>query len=368
MRVGLLIDRWEPSRGGAERALAQLAAHLERGGHQALALCRRGPQPGEYQPAGGVVRVRAGGLFRGARERRLGKALVEAAERLSDVTVGVRHLPRADLYWPHGGCHRETLRVLGKKPRGRHRVFLEFEDRLLSGGGARRIACVSSLVREEILRHHPSCAERLELVPNGVDLERFRVEARGEARAALEEEGIASPGRPLIAFVGGNPILKGLPILLEALWGLRHLEWRLVVAGVRNPTGWRLRARAFGIGERTAVRRRLPALELAAGADLVCLPTRRDPAPLAVLEALACGTPVITTERAGTAEAIVEPLAGVVLPAEPDRLTLAAALEERLARLPSGDDERRRIRATVAERGLGPWLGRLTALLEGLAP
>lgn len=115
MRVGFLIDRWQPTRGGAERALAEFAAHLEVGGHEVHAFGSEGPRPGESAP-GQFHRVRSHGLSRGARERNLGELMLAAAEGAGcEVTIGVRHLPRVDLLWLHGGTHVATLRALRKR-------------------------------------------------------------------------------------------------------------------------------------------------------------------------------------------------------------------------------------------------------------
>ena len=117
MRVGFLIDRWQPERGGAERALAALAEHLERQGHEVLAFGLYGPRPDHPAP-GHFERVSVPAwthLSRGARERALGAALIAgAADAGCDVTIGVRHLPRVDLYWPHGGSHAANLVALAK--------------------------------------------------------------------------------------------------------------------------------------------------------------------------------------------------------------------------------------------------------------
>ena len=101
MRVGFLIDRWRPERGGAEQAMAEFAAHLVRAGHDVRAFALEGGGPGIFH------RVRAPfALARGSRERALGEALAAAAEGLGcEATVGARHLPRVDLYWPHAGGH-----------------------------------------------------------------------------------------------------------------------------------------------------------------------------------------------------------------------------------------------------------------------
>ncbi|HHI68888.1 MAG TPA: hypothetical protein ENJ97_06130, partial [Planctomycetes bacterium] len=210
-KAGFLIDRWRPERGGAEKALALLAAHLERKGWEVHAFGAAGPEdPREAPGVFHKVRVRA--LTRARFERALGHALVEAArDEGCRVTVGVRHLPRVDVLWTQNGILRGEF---GEGPvRGRRRVFLDFEESLLARGGAGKVACVSRLVLEEALRFYPACRERLALVPNGVDLERFRVEARDREGRAWRRNLDLPPGRLLLTFPGRDPSRKGLPVL-----------------------------------------------------------------------------------------------------------------------------------------------------------
>jgi len=363
-KAGFLIDRWRPDRGGAEKALALLAAHLERKGWEVHAFGAVGPEKGPEAP--GIfhpVRVRA--LTRARFERALGPALVDAArEEGCRVTVGVRHLPRVDVLWTQNGILRGEF---GEGPvRGRRRVFLDFEESLLGRGGARKVACVSRLVLEEALRFYPACRERLALVPNGVDLERFRIEARAREGAALRETLGLPRGRLLLTFPGRDPLRKGLPVLFRALERLRDLPWTLVVAGPRKPGRWRREARAFGLGPgRVLVLPHLEDLALAAGADLCVLPTRRDPCGLVILEALACGTPVVTTSRAGAAEVMEGGggPSGRVLEDPDDATALREALGEWMERLLAGAPDRESIREAVKDRGLHPWMEAMERLL-----
>ncbi len=340
--------------------MAALAQRLEASGHTVLAFAAQGPRPGESAP-GRFVPVPARGLRRAAREARLAADLVAAARAARcDVTIGVRHLAEVDLYWPHGGLHRETLALLGKRARGRHRVFLELEDAALSGG-ARRILCVSELVRAELVRHHPRAAPRCVLVPNGVDLERFHPARRDGARRELEARGLARAGEPLVLFLGRNARLKGLDVLFAALGCLAERPWRLLVAGPRDAGRWRRLARRAGpMDGRVAVLDEIDPALACAGADVLALPTRRDPCPLVVLEALATGTPVVASERAGSADAIVDPGAGAVLPAEATPRAWAAALSPFLA-LPRPASVTAAARAAVAARGQEAWLAALEA-------
>jgi len=370
LRIGVLIDRWEPERGGAERALAELVRGLTDAGHDVRVFAERAAAdaPGRFER----VRVprRPSLLLRGPRERELAARLVDAADRAGcDATVGIRHLARVTLLWPHAGAHerglaaRDEARGLAPRlPSGRHRVFVALERAALEGG-ARRVACVSELVRAELAELYPSAVERLRLVPNGVDLQRFHPGLRAGPGARLRAE-LGVDGRtPLLVFAAREPWLKGLPTLFEALARMPRRAWRLLVAGPRHPSRWAAIAVRAGLSrERVEVRAHVEPEALFAAADLVVHPTWRDPSPLVLLEALACGTPVVTTERAGNAGSIDE-IAGEVLPRPGDADLLAAAVERRLARIEAGGADRDAVRSRVLSRGREEWLDRLHGLL-----
>lgn len=365
LTVGFLIDRWDPERGGAERAMAALAAHLEARGHRVLAFAREGSAgaPGE------LMRVAARGLSRVARERALARALVETAtEARCDVTIGMRHLERVDLYWPHDGAYRAAFaarleaegRAADTPPRGRHTLFLELERALLERGGARRVVCVSELVRRELADLYPACRERLVLIENGVDLERFHTGSRSGAGCELRAELGIDAQTPLLVFAGADARRKGLPELLTALGNLIGHQFTVLVAGVRHAGMWRRLAGAQGIpGERMHFRERVDAATLWAAADLCVLPTWRDASGLVILEALASGVPVVTTRRAGAADAIVDERAGSVLEHPGDVEALREVLATWLARLAQREPDREAVRACVRERGARLWLERL---------
>lgn len=388
LRIGVLIDRWKPARGGAERALAALVSHLEERGHRVAVFALSGDAgaPGELR------RVRLGTLTallgRGHRIRALASALEEAAEREGcDATIGIRHLHRVDLYWPHGGSHAASLLARrcareGRVPsrssdelereaaraRGRHRVFLELERELLEGGGARRVVCVSDLVREELARVWPASESRLEVIPNGVDLERFHPRRREEEGARLRTELGLGLDRALIAFAARRPEQKGLPTLLQALASMTDRSWHLLVAGPARAQLWRRRAVAAGLPpERVTVRSEVDPPALWSAADLCVHPTWRDTCALVVLESLASGTPVITTREAGGAEAIVGTAAGEVLDHPGDRRALAGAVGTWLDRIEAGGVQREAVRSAGEVPDQRAALERLEGILEELA-
>ncbi|MDF1800100.1 MAG: glycosyltransferase family 4 protein [Planctomycetota bacterium] len=392
MRVGFLIDRWQPSRGGAEACLGGLAGYLEEHGHRVEAIAHAGPREGEVAPGRLHLVPRPGGLRRllprGRREAMAGRELVEYARHLGcDVTLGIRHLPEVDLYWPHAGAHLAGLRgrMAAKAsavgpivreavpervvPRGRHMHFAAFERRLCEQGTARRIVCVSDMVRDELAAAYPTCADRLVVIPNGVDRLRFRP-WRSDRRSAAKRLGPAfeKEGGPLLAFVAREPILKGLPALVRALAGLLDRPWRLVVAGPRRYADVERYLLPFGEPEvieagpdasgapREPVRSAarwvyLPDVDTAhlyQAATLTLQPTWRDACSLVTLESLACGRRVVTTMANGAARGVLDggiapsprvPTvsdAGTVLFDAADEPKLAHAIADELDRDPNG--------------------------------
>ena len=282
-----MIDRWQEERGGAERALFDFARHLVARGHEVHAFAGHGPARGQ-DPVAIFHRVRSHAWSRVGRERRLARALEAAAlEAGCERTLGIRHLEHVDLFWPHGGSHQATLAALERaargrrrtvdplRPRGRHALFVELERKLAEDGGARAIACPSTLVRDEFAERYPEASTRLHLAPNGVDLQRFHPRERLGARARLRTRFGLHASTPILVFAATNPVLKGLPELVHALHGLLRMSWFLVVAGPRQERRWTRALARHGLDvKRARVVRHLDAVELAAGAD-VCVEVRQ---------------------------------------------------------------------------------------------
>ena len=391
LTVAFLIDRWEEERGGAERALAALARHLQSRGHRVLAFARRASpsSPGEFHP------VSAGGISRSRREIALARALVRAAEeQRADVTLGIRHLEQVDVFWPHAGAHAVGLAARdrarrsganaaapaaasaeaeldldeeGATPGGRHGLFCELEAQLCQGGGARRVVCVSDLVARELAQLYPACVARLETVPNGIDLARFQWQDREARRTGFRSlHGIPS-GAPVVAFVAHDAELKGLPTLLDALAGLRASGVHLLLAGARPIERWARRAaRVVGEG-RVHAFATVDACEALSAADVLAHPTWRDTSGLVILESLAVGTPVVTTAEAGEAPLVRESVGGTVLERPGDPVALERALVHWLERARAGDIDRAAVHACVEGRGLERWLSAMEAIVVAAA-
>ncbi len=164
-----------------------------------------------------------------------------------------------------------------------------------------RVVCVSDLVRDWLLEAHPALdPARVSVVYNRPDLTRFAPlapERRAELRARLS----LAETDVVVCTAGTNFALKGVGTLIQALTFLPP-QFRLAVAGGRGPESWLALARSLGVAERVRFAGKVGDMpEFYGAADVFALPTYYDACSNAVLEALACGLPSISSSRNGSA-------------------------------------------------------------------
>ena len=178
---------------------------------------------------------------------------------------------------------------------------------------------VSRRVARELAAHYRLHGRRPVVLPNGVDTRFFDF-------VPLERR------EPLLLYVGRLGYRKGLRRLLEAFARLGRPDLTLVLLG-EGPLRGRLlrRAEALGIADRVL----LPGFAGRAGVRAwlqraVCLvhPADYEGFPLVLLEAMACGTPVVTTPLGALEELPPRP---PLLVAEPDPEAIAAAVDRLFA-------------------------------------
>lgn len=171
--------------------------------------------------------------------------------------------------------------------------------------------------------------EQVHVIYNGVDAERFVPAPQGPARQRLQ---LPESGAPLVLYVGNLKQAKGCVDLLEAFPALlaRRPDARLAYVGA-GPCREGLLARAAALGCADRVQLVGAVAHGALGdwfcaADLLCLPSHNEGVPNVVLEAMACGTPVVASRVGGIPEVLPD-YAGILVPAR-QQAALSAALIE----------------------------------------
>lgn len=221
-----------------------------------------------------------------------------------------------------------------------HTPLTRFADRLSASASETHLS-VSAAVHDSLparIRRHSR------VVRYGVDAAEVRREShdREQVRADLG----VSPADILIGTVANLRATKGYPdLLVAAREVIRQVDSARFVAVGRGPLEAELRERraGLGLGERFEfLGYRADALRVMSAFDIFCLPSHHEGLPIALMEALALGLPVVATRVGGVAEIVTDGTDAVLVPPS-DPARLAEALVA-LAR----DPERRASMAAAA--------------------
>lgn len=194
---------------------------------------------------------------------------------------------------------------------------------------ARAVVTVSKALAEKATAMGTD-ASRVHVIYNGVDASLFAPGPRTEARTRL---GLAR-SEPLLLYVGNLKESKGCLDLINALPAVlqRHPEARVAFVGAGACRAAMLqRAQALGCADRLLLPGAVAHEALGdwfRAASVLCLPSHNEGVPNVVLEAMACGVPVVATRVGGIPE-VVPAYAGILVPPHDPR-TLSAALLDAL--------------------------------------
>ena len=334
---------YSPS-GGAEVYLKRLAQGIVDLGHAAHLFATEDWPINEWG-FGPVTRVKASSAIGFADE-------LEKLEIHWDVLMSLERIWRCDVYRAGDGVHQAWLNrrrkfemPLQRFVRGlnrKHQEILQLEESLFGKGGAGRVIANSEMVKKEIvdLYHYP--ADKIDIVRNGVPLDRFRFDPalRERSRAELK----LKPDEVALLFAGSGWERKGLRFAIEAMELCRDRKLRLLVAGRGDARGYK--PRRFFTEEPVRFLGEVADLPpIYAAADIFILPSIYDPFSNACLEALASGIPVITTRDNGFSEIIENAVHGSVV----DLASNVSALRDAI-RFWSDESRRASARSTITER------------------
>lgn len=349
MDVGLCYESVVPARGGAETYVADLARRLARDGHRVHLYAGRWDATA-LPPATHFHRLEVPAGPRFLRPWRFAAACERAlAAARHDITMGFDKTWGQDVLYPQGGLHAASAaHNLNKFPHAVERwaaaagkwlspaawSFARLERRQYLTAPRPLVVVNSRMVRGHFEQYLGVAPESVRVVPSAIDPGRFAADDRPKRRHDERTRWGVEPNTPVVLFVGTNYRLKGLAPLLRAVARVRRDQpFRLAVAGNANDGRYRRLARALGVADRVVFLGHRPdPKDLYFAADFLVHPTFYDPCSLVVLEALACGLPVVTTRYNGAAELMSPPADGLVVADPHDAGELAGAITRMLDR------------------------------------
>jgi UDP-glucose:(heptosyl)LPS alpha-1,3-glucosyltransferase len=193
-----------------------------------------------------------------------------------------------------------------------HRYMLAAERRLYASPRLREVICISEMVRAEIHERFGLAHERLPVVYNAIDPAVFNP-GLSEYREEVRERHAIPRDACVFLLVGSEYARKGVGRALTALAKVPAPAHLMVVGRDRHPGRYVALARNLGVAHRvTFAGAQTNPRPFYGAADAFVLPTLYDALSNAVLEALACGLPVVTSDRCGAGELVRAHGAGIV--------------------------------------------------------
>jgi len=330
MRIAILKNEVSYTKGGAERYAANLCRSLAEAGHEVLVLAEKFDS--RIHPALVHVPVRVDRSTSWSRNLSFHRNCQTALGGLdTDAVFALSRSYPADAFRVSDPLHRFWMKVRypGKIHRflqtlnPRHRAILGLERGIFNPVMTRMIVTNSELSKKLIREYYDYPEDRIHVVYNGVDLDRFSPDPDKET----DPSGIVR-----LLFVGQDFKRKGLSSVVRALARVRESGFvcRLRVIGRDDPSPYRRLAAELGVGDHVTFEGASGSVHQAyRQADLLVFPSLYDPFANVCLEALACGLPVLTTTTNGASEILTEGGDGYVVPGDSDHLSdiLAGKIE-----------------------------------------
>jgi UDP-glucose:(heptosyl)LPS alpha-1,3-glucosyltransferase len=337
MNIGLVLEDFDPSRGGLANWTWQFAVALSERGHEvhivALEFADEACHPSLH-------------LHRATKGRSPFQKAAALEEQLRNLRLDVIHDMgcgwSADVFHLHGGSsvahwEQSLLRIprwrqirFWREPRYRERLEIEARQHARTDA---RVVVISEMVRNDLIRYHHLPPDRMRLIYNGVDGDHFSPERRRETREPFRRALGCQNGETLFLLVSLDLVRKNAEAAISALATVVASgdPAHLAIVGAGHPKRFVRLSQKLGISNRVhffdAVREIRP---FYGAADVFVLPTWYDPCSLSTLEALACGLPVITTRFNGVAEMITDGVEGHILDDPSDYKTLALRMQRLL--------------------------------------
>lgn len=328
-------------RGGVERSVWELARHLSRRhsvtvyaneidtrGLDGVNFVSLGPQRGSA--------LRLVYFHRSLRRALLGSC----HDHIISFGVGGAD---ADVLWVNS-VHRAWLRESRRSSRDRrarrlsvlrymlprHQVLLAMERRYFRRGQPQSIVVVADAAGCDLRRIYGVRADKISVIHNGFSPEEFSPERRSDRRSEARRE-FGFSDDDLVVLMAANELdRKGFNVLLDAqaLADEEGLQVLLVGRAAPSAAHWD-KIRRYGTAERFKYAGTESDMgRVHAAADLFVLPTLYEAFSLAIIEALASGLPVVTSNVPGAADRIIDDVNGRLLTNAGSPAELATVLRE----------------------------------------
>ena len=243
------------------------------------------------------------------------KAQAHAAFGVLSPTGGVMWVPSVHKAWLEVSRHQRDWRGrLKQRLNLLHPLLLAMEYDYFGRRKYKRLVALTDQVKADLVRLYAVPPADIDVLPNGYAPDEFNWTRAQEQRADMRATLGYGAGDMVVIFVANELERKGFGPLLRAVSELNNPNVHLLAVGRLNPQTYAPEIARLGLTNRV----QFPGAssdvaQFYAAADVFALPTQYEAWGLVIVEALACGLPVVTSRLAGAALVVREGENGLLL-------------------------------------------------------
>jgi UDP-glucose:(heptosyl)LPS alpha-1,3-glucosyltransferase len=408
MKLALIIEHFDASRGGAEHLTVWLAGQLLAQGIEVHIVCHdvahrvsrmgaatqragydadRSPQDSgipDFPPNLRIHRLRGMRMSTGLGFRRFGQRAAKwCKDNKPDIAHSMTVAFPGDIYHPHAGVYaRIHAQAVASRPTSaakrwkqfllgtsfKQQTLLALERRAVrpaSAGGPRRIIAICQMMADHLQSDYAVPPAQIFTLENPRMADPPDTAQSAEDRAWFRGHYKLAPTDKIALFVGHDFRRKGLHWAIQTI--RQTSDWKLLVVGLGKTRPYLEQANLAGLADR--VRFVGPTRQMSqiySAGDALLLPTFYDSFGLVAIEALSFGLPVLSTAHLGAASLVKSHDAGIIVPTPRDIAPLAHYLESLPMTGPAHDDLATRARLASTGMTAKMYVQKLLALYQEL--
>ena len=332
MKIALNIEHLDINRGGAERYVYELAGEMQRAGHEVHIFCR----DGKSSSLSGIIFhivpvIKQPDIF--STISFIKNSAVEIKKIQFDIVHVFGKNVYMNLFQPLGGSHRASfiqnlrsidnlplkcLRFLATLFNLKKLLFFYIEKLQVKNKNKLKFIAISKMVKDAFIRYYNFPADNIDVIYNGIDLERFHPRNKSVYREKIRDHIGVDNDKIVLIFIANNFRLKGLNGAIGTLANLKKKVgeeyFKLLVVGRGKRERFVKLIEKLNCIEDVIFTGPQEEIEKYLAASDICFqPSFYDPGSLVVLEALASGVPLVTTRFNGMGEIITNGREGFVV-------------------------------------------------------
>ena len=338
MKIALNIYKYLPTKGGGEGYLANFADQLVERGHEVHIYASKWESNNDEIHYHTIPSIRYPKFLKDILF--VINSYNKMAKHDYDIVHVVGRALGMNVFNPHCGVEKAWLKQnflsvncpvsrLLRQIAGflslRQNFILWLDKKQYTGRGVSRIIAISDMIKNDIIKYHNIDPQKIDVVYNGVDLQRFNPDNKNKYRKVMRDK-LALGEEFIILYISNNFRLKGLLTLIKSLGELKKSgkDFKVLIIGRGNEAPYRKLAEKLDCLENLIFLGHVGEIEkYYAASDLYVHPTFYDSCSLVVTEALASGLPVITTIYDGASGVMEDGREGFVLEDPKDYRVLA---------------------------------------------